>query len=103
MGRQRGALQVGQDPADRTAQTRLDGPSKDTFRANDDHAGNKKLGDVDVESRLRSTERGGREVDEHWCVVDKEDVAQVESSMRDPGLVQAGDLPAELVEQLVAH
>ena len=104
MRRERGALQVGQDPADRVAPTGLDGLPKRAVRADEDRARDEELGNVHVERRLRGAERRGREVDEHRAVVDDEDVARVESSVRDAGRVQPGDLRRQSSSSsLVAH
>ena len=57
MGRQRGALEVGQDPADRVSPTGMDGRPKRAFRPDDDRTGDEKLGNVNVERRLRGAEK----------------------------------------------
>ena len=98
MGRQRGSLEVGEDPADGGTPACLDRPFEGTFRTDKDRAGDEELGDVHIERRLLGAERRGREVDEHRPVADNQDAAQVESSVRDAGVVQTSDLFANLIE-----
>ena len=73
------------------------------FRADEDAARDEQLGHVHVERGLRRAEAGGRQVDQHRFAVHDEHVAEVQPAVRDAGVMQPSDLPAQLHEQLVAH
>ena len=103
MGREGGALQVREDAADRVAPARIDGRLQRSVRADEDGAGDKELGEVDVERGLGSAEGCRREVDEHRPVLDHEHVARVEPTMRDPRTLEPCDLLHQALEHVVGH
>ena len=102
MRRERGSLQVRQHAPDRVAPACVDGVLQCSLRADQDRAGDEQLGDVDVQRRLRRTQSRRREVDEHRPLVDDQDVAGVQPSMRDACRLEMRHLPPELLERLVS-
>ena len=67
----------------------------------DEHGGgDEELGDVDVERRLRRTQRGRGELDDDWLTLVVEDhTGRIEAPVRDSGSVHHRDLTPELHER----
>ena len=99
--RQRGALQVRLDIRQGVAEAGLDRPRERSLRADEAAGRDEELGHVDRERRLRRARRRSREVDEHGPVLGQEYVAQVETPVGDPRLLQLVNLVPQLDEHLV--
>ena len=100
---ERRALQVRQGASDGVGPSGIHGGPQRAFRADEDAARDEQLGHVYVERGLRRAEAGRRQVDHQRFAVHDQHVAQIQPAVRDPGVVQHSDLPAQLHEQLVAH
>ena len=99
---QRGALEVREHASERAPQ-----PASSALRSARSGptrigGGDHELGQVDVERRLRSADRGRGEVDQHRAVVHHEHVARVQTAVRDPRPLETGDLLPQVREHLVA-